>query len=466
MSMRSRIALMFVALVLMLGGLGIVPGAARAQTPAATPPAVTPDPSISGTISVGMVGNPQMVALQEMVNQGYFNKAYPNIKVNLTVLPENEIRATINQDVAAQGGSFDAVTISNFEVPLWAKNGWLTELGAGAQADPTYNMSDILPAHLQGLSYNNGVYALPFYGESSMLYFRKDLLQQAGIQMPADPTWTQLGDIAKQLNTADHAGICLRGKEGWGEQLAPLTTVINAFGGSWYNTDWQAQLNSDASKQAINYYINTLQQAGPKGSEQNGFTECEQLFVTGKVAMWYDATSAADFLASPQQDPQYYQNVGYALPPYEKDPSNRGNWLYSWAFGVPKSAKNPDAAQAFARWATSVQYYQTITAVDGYGRAPTGARASTYSDPGYLSVASAYAPTVLKAIQAANPDKPCLVDVPYQGGQFVRIPEFTDLGDQVSKIFQGAIVGSTSIDDAISQANDLANQTAQDGGYQ
>ena len=442
------------------GGLGLK--AVRAQTPA-----VEPNTEISGEINVGMVGNPQMTALQEIVNSGAFNEAYPNITVNLTVLPENEIRTSINQDVAAQGGAYDAVTISNFEVPLWAANDWLVELGEDARADETYDFDDILPAHLQGLTYEEGVYALPFYGESAMLYYRTDVLEQMGITLPDDPTWTELGEIATQIKEAgEMSGIALRGLIGWGQQLAPMTTVINAFGGSWYDADWNAALDSEASSNAINWYINTLQTAGPTGSEQNGFTECEQLFVTGQAAMWYDATSAADFLASPDTNPDYYQNVGFALPPYENSTDNRGNWLYSWAFGVPASSQNQEAAAAFARWATSVQYFQLIAEADGYGRAPTGARTSTYSDEGYLEVASAYAPTVLEAIQLANPNEPCLVEVPYQGGQFVRIPEFTELGDNVSRVFAGAIAGSTPIADAIAEANDLANQTAEDGDYQ
>ena len=261
------------SMLLAAGGLAVLPGIARAQTPGATPtggtpPAVTPNPDITGSINVGMVGNPQMIALQEIVNQGYFNQAYPNITVNLTVLPENEIRTSINQDVAAQGGAYDAVTISNFEVPLWAANDWLTELGAAAKADPTYDFADILPAHLQGLTYEDGVYALPFYGESAMLYYRKDVLQDMGLTLPDDPTWTQIADLATQIksgSTTGMSGIALRGLVGWGQQLAPMTTVINAFGGSWYDESWNATLDSEASAKAINFYINTLQQAGPTG---------------------------------------------------------------------------------------------------------------------------------------------------------------------------------------------------------
>ncbi|HEV2529124.1 MAG TPA: sugar ABC transporter substrate-binding protein [Thermomicrobiales bacterium] len=462
---------LFVALTLVLGGFGVMPGTTSGQTSGATPPAVTANTEISGTIDVGMVGNPQMTALQEMVNEGYFNQLYPNITVNMTVLPENEIRASINQDVAAQGGAYDAVTISNFEVPMWAANGWLTELGADAQADPTYNMADILPAHLQGLTYEDGVYGLPFYGESAMVFYRTDVLQEAGITWPEDPTWTEIAEIAAQVKAAragtdNMAGICLRGLPGWGQQLGPMTSVINAFGGSWYDENWNATLDSEASSEAINFYINTLQQSGPAGSEQNGFTECEQLFVTGQVAIWYDATSAADFVASPELNPDYYQNVGFALPPHQASPDNRGNWLYNWAFGVPASSDNPEAAAAFSRWATSTLYYQTLTAVDGFGRAPTGARASTYEDPAYLEFSSAYAPIVLDSIRRADPINSCLVEVPYPCQQFVQIPEFPDLGNRVSDIFASAIVGNIPIDEAISQANDLANEIAIDGGYQ
>src|SRR5665811_1287848 len=124
-----------------VGGALAVPAAATVGTSmravaqeGSASPVVEPDPSIEGTIAVGMVGNPQMVALQELVGAGVFNVLYPNITVELTVLPENEIRQTIARDVATQSEQFDIFTVGPFEVPLWAANGWLEEVGEEARA--------------------------------------------------------------------------------------------------------------------------------------------------------------------------------------------------------------------------------------------------------------------------------------------------------------------------------------------
>ncbi|HET7093725.1 MAG TPA: sugar ABC transporter substrate-binding protein [Thermomicrobiales bacterium] len=455
------VATLLLALPL-LTGLG-TPSTALAQD--ATPLAATPDTSISGSIDVGMVANPQMVALQDLVNAGEFNKAYPNIKVNLTVLPENEIRQTITQDVTTQAGKFDAVTVGPFEVPMWAKQGWLAEVGKDVAADPNYDLKDVFPSMLAGLTYEDGIYALPFYGESAMTYYRKDLFDAAGIEMPERPTWDQIQEYAAKLNGNGVYGVCLRGLPGWGEQLAPLTTVINAFGGRWYDMDWKAQLSAPKSAAAIKFYIELLQKYGPPGAEQNGFTENETLFIQGKCAMWYDATSAADFMASSKTNPNYADKMGYAYGPSEE--LKTGNWLWSWNFAMEANTDAPEATLAFMKWATSKDYDSLIVAHDGgWGRAPTGARMSTYKNEDYLKTAAPFADIVLNSIEEANPNKPTADPVPYTGGQFVRIPEFQQLGNDVSKEFAAAIVGQESIDDAIQKANDLANQVAVEGGYQ
>jgi len=263
----------------------------------ASPMAMEPNTEISGEISVGMVANPQMVALQELVESGAFNEAYPNITVDLTVLPENEIRQTITQDVTTQAGQFDVITIGPFEVPLWAEQGWLEEVGEEAGANAAYDLEDIFPSMTAGLTYEDGLYALPFYGESAMMFYRKDLFEAAGLEMPERPTWTQIGEFAAQLDSEESAGICLRGLPGWGEQGAPLSTVINAFGGRWFDENWVAQLDDEDSAAAIRFYIETLREYGPEGVEQNGFTESQTLLNQGGCAMWYDATSAAELVS-------------------------------------------------------------------------------------------------------------------------------------------------------------------------
>lgn len=462
---RSSVALIacLVMVVPMLFGIAAGP---RVHAQDATPAAITPNTDISGTIDVGMVANPQMVALQELVNAGAFNELYPNITVNLTVLPENEIRQTITQDVTTQSGQFDLFTIGPFEVPLWAEQDWLAEVGADAEADPNYALDDVFESMKAGLTHDDGLYALPFYGESAMLFYRTDLFADAGLEMPERPTWDQVAEFAAALHNPDDVyGMCLRGLPGWGEQLAPLTTVINAFGGRWFDENWVAQLDSEESAAAIRFYIELLQNYGPPGSDQNGFTENQTLFVQGRCAMWYDATSAAELLSDPALNPDFNEQLGYAYGPSAELPT--GNWLWSWNFAMAANTDAPDAALAFMLWATSRDYVDQIVAFDdGWGRAPTGARASVYDDPAYQERASDFATIVLNSINEANPNQPTVDPVPYTGGQFVRIPEFQQLGDDVSREFAAAIVGQTSVDDAIASANDLANQTAIEGLYQ
>ncbi|MFM9106134.1 MAG: ABC transporter substrate-binding protein [Chloroflexota bacterium] len=419
---------------------------------------------ISGTVQIGMVANPQMVALQEMVEAGEFAKAYPNITLELTVLPENEIRQTITQDVTTQAGQFDVFTIGPFEVPMWAEQGWLLEVGEGAKANEAYNFADIFPAMTAGLSYEDGIYALPFYGESSMVFYRKDVAEAAGVTIPERPTWQEMADIAAKLDSDTVNGACLRGLPGWGEQGAPLGTVINAFGGSWFDMDWKSQLTSEKTAAAIKFYIELLQNYGPEGVEGNGFTENQTLFVQGKCGFWYDATSAAELLTDPALNPDGFDKVGFAYPPSAELPN--GSWLWSWNFAAAANTDVPEAAMAFMEWATSTAYQDSLVAKEGWGRAPTGTRESTYSNPAYLERAGEFAPIVLGAIAEAKPNEPCAMPVPYTGGQFVRIPEFQQLGNDVTQEFAAALVGDQTIDEAIAKANDLANAAAVEGGYQ
>lgn len=435
-----------------------------AMTSLAQTPAAEPNTDISGTIDVAMVANPQMVALQELVEDGAFNELYPNITVNLTVLPENEIRQTITQDVTTQSGQFDVFTIGPFEVPLWAEQGWLEEVGAAAAANPDYDLADIFESMKAGLTYEDGLYALPFYGESAMTFYRTDLFAAAGLEMPERPTWTQIAEFAEALDSDTVSGVCLRGLPGWGEMGAPLGTVINAFGGRWYDENWVAQLNAEDSARAISFYIELLQNYGPEGAVGNGFTENETLLIQGQCAQWYDATSAAELITDPEINPDYEQ-VGFAYGPSDK--LTTGNWLWSWNFAMAANSDAKEAANAFMEWATSTTYVDAIVAFDGgWGRAPTGARASVYENPSYQERAADFAEIVLNSINEANPNEPTEEPVPYTGGQFVRIPEFQQLGNDATQIFASALVGDTEIDAAIEEANDLANQVAIDAGYQ
>jgi sorbitol/mannitol transport system substrate-binding protein len=457
------------------------PPAAATQPPAAKPaattapaagaPAATTAPAaaakpaasgVTGTVSVAMVGNPQMKTLEQL--KGDFESSHPGITLNLLVLPENQVRDKVTTDIATNAAQFDLVTIGMYEVPLWAKNGWLEEVGTTLQADANYDYNDVIPSIRKGLEYNSKLYAAPFYGESSALFYRKDILQKANVTMPDKPTWDQVAAAAKAVhNPPNQFGICLRGLPGWGEQLAPLDTVINTYGGRWFDETWMAQLNSPESSSAIKFYIDTVKNTGEPGATQAGFTECETLMVQGKVGMWYDATSAGDLVFDPKQNPSA-SNMAMAYAPIKEKPDS--GWLWAWAFAMEANSKNKPAAYEFIKWATSKDFVNLVAQKSGWGAVPSGVRKSTYDAAGYKEYAKGFAAITLDSIEKADPSKPTVKPVPYTGVQFVQIPEFQDLGTRVSQEFAAAIAGQQSADDAIKKANDYANQVAKQGGYQ
>ncbi len=418
----------------------------------------------SGTVNVAMVGNPQMKELQTLLPE--FNKAYPNIKVNLLILPENEVRAKVTTDVSTGASTFDLVTVGMYEVPLWAKKGWIDEVGTKLDADTAYDSADFFKSIRDGLSYQGKLYAAPFYGESSSLFYRKDILQKAGVTLPDKPTWDDVVAAAKKLNnpSAGQYGICLRGLPGWGEMGAPLGTVINTFGGRWYDANWNAQITSQQTSDAIKFYIDTVKNYGEPGAITSGFTECETLMVQGKVAMWYDATSASDLIFDKSQNKDA-DKLGIAYAPTKvKSPSG---WLWAWAFALESTSKNKDAAYVFMKWATSKDYEQLVHDKTGsWGGVPSGSRKSLYSNAGYKDYAKAFAPVIVDSLNTVDPlHATNYPDTPYTGIQFVQIPEFQDLGTKCTQEFAGAISGSQTADQAIQKCQTYAEQVATTGGY-
>jgi polyol transport system substrate-binding protein len=399
------------------------------------------------TITVGSVDNPSMADLKKLIPD--FEAAHSNIKVNIVTLPEDQIRQQVTQDVATQSGRFDLFTIGTYEVPLWANLGWLQDLSPYIAKDSSYAPDDLIPGIRTALTYKNDLYAVPFYGESSMLMYRKDLLAAKGVTMPDHPTWDQVAAAANKVNTPSLSGICLRGLPGWGEQLAPLDTVVNTFGGRWFDQGWNAQLNSPAWHDAVTFYVNLLKTAGEPGAGNAGFTECLNAYNSGKVAMWYDATVAASFFTGDAAT-----NSGYAYAPTKvKDWSG---WLWAWTLAMGSASTKKDAAWTFADWATSKAYAQLVGTKLGWARVSPGTRTSTYSIPEYKAAAGAFAQVTLDSIAHADVAHPTVDPVPYVGVQYVDITEFQQLGDQVSQEFAKVIAGNETVDQALQKAQALA----------
>lgn len=411
----------------------------------------------SNTINVLMVNNPQMIDLQQITAK-YFTKK-TGIKVNYTVLPEDDLRDKASQEFSSQAGQYDVATLSNFEIPIYAKSGWVAPMNSYLAKDPGFDQQDILPSMRAALSVNGKVYGEPFYGESSFLMYRKDVLAAKGVKMPKNPTWQQVADIAAKIdNPKGMRGICLRGQPGWGQVFAPLTTVVNTFGGTWFTKDWQAKVNAPAFKKATNFYVNLVRKHGEPGAAQAGFTECLNDLTQGSVAMWYDATSAAGSLeanGSPVKG-----KIGYAPAPVVK--TKNSGWLYSWAWSIESASSKKSAAWKFISWASGKGYAKEAAAKFGWSQVPSGFRASLYADPQYLKVASSFATPTLNAIKSADPNNPGVQPRPVPGIQFVDIPEFTNLGTEVSQDISSAIAGKMSVDSALNKGQQRAEDVAAD----
>ncbi|MGX5719784.1 ABC transporter substrate-binding protein [Shinella zoogloeoides] len=411
------------------------------------------------TLTIATVNNGDMIRMQGLTED--FTTKNPDIQLEWVTLEENVLRERVTTDIATKGGQYDIVTIGNYEVPIWAKQGWLVALdGLGDD----YDVDDLLPAIRGGLSVDGKLYAAPFYGESAMIMYRKDLFEKAGLTMPDSPTWEFIGDAARKITdrSADINGICLRGKAGWGENMAFLSALNNSFGGRWFDEKWQPQFDQPEWKASLQFYVDLMKDAGPQGASSNGFNENLTLFQQGKCGMWIDATVAASFVSNPK-DSTVADKVGYAIFP-DTGNGNHGHWLWSWNLAIPASSTKAEAAQKFIAWATGKGYTELVASKEGWANVPPGTRTSLYKNAEYEKAAPFAAPT-LAAMDAADITKPSVKPVPYTGGQFVAIPEFQGLGTTVGQLFSAVLAGQSSVDDALAQAQTTAVREMTRAGY-
>jgi polyol transport system substrate-binding protein len=446
-SVRSRTTLV-VALAVALAAI------------AATLAATASGKSTANTISVAIVANPQMQDIASLTPSLFTAKT--GIKVKYTILDEGKLREVTTRDVGSGGKAFDAVMIGPYEAPQFGVAGLIKDLTSMAKADKAYNYNDLIPAVRNALSANGHMYASPFYGESSFLMYRKDVLAKSGVKIPLHPTWQQVAAIARKINTSSMAGICLRGKPGWGDLGAAFTTVLNTFGGTWWSAKPngqpdKAQVDQPAFKDALDFYAKLVQDAGEKDAANSSFNECLAAYQAGKVAMWYDATVAAGLLEA--KDSPVKGKNGYAFAPHYKTQST--GWLWTWALAIPKSSPDPTNAWKYISWATSASYIKAAgtKTKGGWPAIPPGTRLSTYRIPQYKAAAKAFAPITLAAMKAAPITHPGTTKRPgLPGVQYVGIPQFQDVGNRCTQLFSRVIAGSTKDADALSQCQQIASR--------
>src|SRR5690606_6782031 len=409
-------------------------------------------------LTIATVNNGDMIIMQKLSSEWENETGH---KLNWVVLEENVLRQRVTTDIATKSGQFDIMTIGGYEAPIWGKAGWLVALD---DLGEDYDYDDLIDPVRAGVTVDGKLYAVPFYAESSFTLYRKDLFDEAGLTMPDAPTYDEIKEFAIKLTdkSKEQYGLCRRGKPGWGENMAYVGTLINTFGGRWFDEEWKPQINSDEWKQAINFYVDLMKEVGPPGITSNGFNENQALFSTGHCAMWIDATSAAGRIYDPSQS-QVADKVAFTKAPVEVTP-NGSAWAWSWNLAIPASSQKEEAAKSFLKWATSKQYIDLVGEKESWVAVPPGTRKSTYANEKYKDAAP-FAETVLQAIESADPTQPTKDPVPYTGIQFVAIPEFQAIGTIVGQAVSSAVAGQQSVGAALDNAQRQTEQIMTQAGY-
>jgi len=410
------------------------------------------------TLTIATVNNADMIIMQRLSPK--WEQATGN-KLNWVVLEENVLRQRATTDIATKGGQFDIITIGSYEAPIWGKQNWLMPMD---DLGTDYGYDDLIPTVKSALSANGKLYAVPFYAESSFTFYRKDLFDQAGIKMPDKPTYDQIAEYAAKLTdkSKEQYGFCQRGKPGWGENMAFIGPMVNAFGGRWFNEKWEPQLTTEPWKNAISYYVKNMQAYGPPGASANGHNENRALFATGHCAIWVDATSAAGYIYNPKES-QVADKTAFTAAPVQVT-SNGSAWFWSWALAIPASSQKAAAAKSFLKWATSKDYITMVGNEVGWVSVPPGTRKSTYDNPEYQKAAP-FAKVVYDSIVNADITKPTKDPVPYSGIQYVTIPEFQGIGTAVGQQIAAALAGQTTVDQALETAQRSTERTMRQAGY-
>jgi len=415
------------------------------------------------TVNIATVNNPDMIIMQN--NAYLFEKLYPDISIRWVILPEEELRARVTTDVATAAGTYDIITVGNYEATVWGPLGWLSPF---TDIPEEYDVDDLIGPIRDSLSYEGEIYALPFYGESTATFYRKDVFEQAGLEMPYEPTWFEIAEFAQKLhNPPDIFGIGLRGFPGWGANMALVNTLVNTFGGRWFDMDWEPQLTSPEWQEAIDFYLYLCFNYNPPGVTGNSFTELEAIFADGRLAMWPDATVAAGYLTNPRMS-AVADEVGFAFKPYAHEKKGY-HWSWAWSLAVPNAIEEQkpevaEAARKFIYWATSREYVETIGESVGWGSVPPGTRVSTYEDPRYKEEAE-FADIVLEAIMRKDILNPTRDPVPYTGIQWLSIPEWMAIGDLVGRYMTGAIAGDYTAEEALEISQGAVERIMTEAGY-
>ncbi|MGB7448708.1 MAG: sugar ABC transporter substrate-binding protein [Ornithinimicrobium sp.] len=402
------------------------------------------------TLTIAAVNNSDLDRLRDL-NQEFLDQ-HSGVDIEWVRQTENELRETVSTDVGTEGGRFDVVTVGTFEAQIWSDESLLQPL---TDMPDNFDSSAFVPTIREALTPGEEMLAAPFYGESSFTMYRTDLFEEAGLEMPEQPTWGFIIDAAQKISEETSAdGICLRGKPGWGENMGFLTAMAHSYGARWFDEDWRAQLDSDAWLEATADYLELAEYA-PSTVTRNGYQENLELFRDGECGIWVDATIAASSVTDSQES-SVADNVDFAPAPGTGQDSS-SNWLWAWSLAIPSGSEHKELAKEYVAWATSADYIELAASEYGWANVPAGARADLYENSSYTDAAP-FADLVLTSIESADPTEPTSQPVPYHGIQYVDVPAFQSIGNAVGAQMTDAISGEISGEEALENSQWVADR--------
>ncbi|SMF82026.1 extracellular solute-binding protein [Pseudobacteriovorax antillogorgiicola] len=395
-------------------------------------------------IVIGAVKTPETLAMKEL-SQHYQNK-YPNIEIIWEILDETQLRNKLWGGIRLDYVPYDVITIGSFESRVWPRKKWIAPINTAA-----YDLNDFIKPVIDSMKYEDEVYGIPFYSESVMTYYRKDVFEKAGIAMPAQPTYQQILKYAKKIHDPKNNfyGIGIRGKPGWGQSIAFISLLVNTFGGRWFDRQWNPEIDSTEWRDALKFYKKLLEFAPPQPWEL-GWQENQNLFSKGKIGILVDATSLAGRLYDSKKS-EVHDKIAQTKAPRSKYLGGE-KWLWSWAFAIPANTSSKAEANSFIRWATSKEYVRLAARTNGWVSVPLGARYSTFNKQ-YKKVAP-FADFVLQEIITSKSTNFTAKPIPYSGPQFVSIQGFPAIGKNVARNI------SLYVQDKLSLAEALADSQA------
>ncbi|MDI9504648.1 MAG: extracellular solute-binding protein [Clostridiales bacterium] len=428
--------------------------------------AMVPASANEVVLNIGFANNPYSQGLDAVVDK-YFDQAGFDFKVNISVIPEEELRAAQTLDATTDGVTYDMFYVGPYEGMCWGQYGYLEDLtpyfdAMTEEEKAWYDVEDVFDAMMKSVSDTEGhMWAAPFYGESSFIMYNKEIFEKVGIEMPEQPTWDEIYTLAKAVKDAGYTGIVMRSDVGWGNLGAPLGAMQNAFGAQYYDMEWNATIDTEEMRNCWTMYKKLLTECGPASLTGNSYNECVNLFLQGDVGIYYDATSlCGNFEAD---DSPIKGKVGYAQAPTQVEGGQSG-WLWNWSMAINPDSQHKDEVFKFILWCTSKDFIDLTLEYKPDGSVtPPASRYSTYEKE--VIKALPYAEATLAALAPLDFTRPAVNPTPYVGLQYMAIVEFQEGATQMTQWVLDYLTDGITLDEAIANTQALFEEIAEEGGY-